>query len=108
MKIINGSTYCNRCAQLSCIGDDGLCEDCRELIALREKVLMKQSRIAELEAEVKRLREALENIKCGIIVRDPANTILKRVNDALNELAASGKHKGGKDGTDIFTQQKGT
>jgi hypothetical protein len=62
MNIINGSTHCNRCAQLSCIGDDGLCEDCRELYALREKVLMKQSRIDSLEAENRRLREALEKI----------------------------------------------
>jgi hypothetical protein len=136
MNIINGSTYCTRCGQLSCIGDDGLCEDCRELIALREKVLVKQSRIdaleaenkeqngtisrllekataqsehvqkewlspyeaAQLKADVKRLREALEDIKAQLpFVCKPNyngtiyDCVLAITESALNDSASGGK-----------------
>jgi hypothetical protein len=75
MKII----YCRRCAQENFIGDDGLCEDCRELIALRGKVLMKQSRIDGQDAEIKRLREALEYIADTITPSIGSSTVSRSI-----------------------------
>jgi hypothetical protein len=100
MKII----YCRRCAQENFIGDDGLCEDCRELIALRGKVLMKQSRIDGQDAEIKRLREALEYIADTITPSIGSSTVSRSIievvgiaDEALNSSASGKTRKGGKD-----------
>jgi hypothetical protein len=46
---------CSRCSEVTWVGEDGFCEDCREIIELRKKV-------AKLEAENTILRETLEKI----------------------------------------------
>jgi hypothetical protein len=81
MKII----YCRRCAQENFIGDDGLCEDCRELIALRGKVLMKQSRIDEQEKEIKRLEELAVELQHNNANLDDAYSTAEMVLEKLRE-----------------------
>jgi len=81
MKII----YCRRCAQENFIGDDGLCEDCRELIALRGKVLMKQSRIDEQEKEIKRLEELAVELQHNNANLDDAYSTAEMVLEKLRK-----------------------
>ena len=131
-------SYCKRCVTNEFLGEDNLCEDCRELLSLRDKVKEQNRTIsrllekaaaqsehvqkdwlspyeaAQLKAENKRLREALESL------RDSASWELRRrqdfhglwceewvwlnktdpfsiIDEALNASASGKTRKGGKD-----------
>jgi len=86
------SDGCTRCEYREIVGEDGLCDDCRELLHLR-------SRITELEAKNAELREALEEIAedCYLMMyHSDANHQAKLWAQGLQKKAQSAL-KGGKD-----------